>query len=168
VSCILVAVSNRSCLFTRYPLSCLHVVLNSLTDVCSYSVGTRRPCIIEPSLIERCDAIMDINGVKASTHDQRMVAEIFLYSKLYSLLQLQGAGDPSELHAWREKWDYLFRIVPCSTIFLICSRGSSCHGIWIRPCHIHFLSILLACSILRFTLLLVLYNFLFCWTSCFF
>lgn len=83
-------------------------ILRDFTDS-SYSVGTRRPCIIEPSLIERCRAILNIPNLEPSNHDQRMVAEILLYSKLYSLLQLQGQGDPAELDAWREQWDYLFR-----------------------------------------------------------
>jgi len=95
----------------------LHASISTFTqwyisNSSSYSVGTRRPCIIEPGLIERCRAILNIDGVEPSNHDQRMVAEILLYSKLYTLLQLQGAGDSSELHTWREQWDYLFRTFP--------------------------------------------------------
>jgi hypothetical protein len=75
-------------------------------------VGTRRPCIIEESLIERCRAILNVNGVEASNHDQRMVAEILLYSKLYKLLndpKENGADEQGELQQWRDEWDYLFR-----------------------------------------------------------
>ena len=82
---------------------------------CSYCVGTRRPCIIEPSLLERCRAILNVDGVEPSNHDRRMVAEINLYSKLYRLLQrvttrARGTEDGGELQAWREEWDYLFRM----------------------------------------------------------
>jgi len=90
----------------------LQFILGFISNNLSYSVGTRRPCIIEPGLIERCRAILNIDGVEPSNHDQRMVAEILLYSKLYTLLQLQGEGDSSELHTWREQWDYLFRTFP--------------------------------------------------------
>lgn len=45
-----------------------------------------------------------------------MVAEIFLYSKLYRLLQqvstdrrAVGTEDGGELQLWRDQWDYLFR-----------------------------------------------------------
>jgi len=43
-----------------------------------------------------------------------MVAEIFLYSKLYRLLQrvdrrAMGTEEGGELQLWREEWDYLFR-----------------------------------------------------------
>ena len=84
----------------------------------SYSVGTRRPCIIEPSLIERCSAILNVDGIEPSNHDQRMVAEILLYSTLYRLLHRQGSNERrageegGELELWREQWDYLFRILP--------------------------------------------------------
>jgi len=80
----------------------------------SYCVGTRRPCIIEPALIEHCRAILRVDGIEPSNHDQRMVAEIFLYSKLYRLLQrvdrrAMGTEEGGELQLWREEWDYLFR-----------------------------------------------------------
>ena len=46
-----------------------------------------------------------------------MVAEIFLYSKLYRLLQrvdrrAMGTEEGGELQLWREEWDYLFRTTP--------------------------------------------------------
>ena len=46
-----------------------------------------------------------------------MVAEIFLYSKLYHLLQrvdrrAMGTEEGGELQLWREEWDYLFRNPP--------------------------------------------------------
>ena len=85
----------------------------------SYSVGTRRPCILEGELIERCRAILHVDGIQSSNHDQRMVAEIFLYSKLYRLLQristdrrVIGTEEGGELQLWREQWDYLFRTSP--------------------------------------------------------
>jgi hypothetical protein len=81
-------------------------------------VGTRRPCIIEDSLIERCQAILNVDVSEPSIHDQRMVAEILLYSKLYHLLQRVGTSDRrgmgteegGELQTWRERWNYLFRM----------------------------------------------------------
>jgi hypothetical protein len=80
-------------------------------------VGTRRPCIIEPSLIERSRVILHIDGVEATNHDQRMVAEISLYSKLYFLLQridrrAIGTEDGGELSLWKKDWEYLFRLFP--------------------------------------------------------
>ena len=67
-------------------------------------------------MIERCQAILHIDGIQSSNHDQRMVAEISLYSKLYRLLQRVstdrraiGTEDGGELQRWREQWDYLFR-----------------------------------------------------------
>jgi hypothetical protein len=111
------------------PLSDPSPVFPFVTEVNhSYSVGTRRPCIIEKELIDRCRAILHVNGVEPSNHDQRMVAEIFLYHKLYKLLnnperratehsftedgQLK-LGDEVELKQWRDEWDYLFRIRVC-------------------------------------------------------
>ena len=96
---------NHLCLIhLQYSLSCWNLM--------SYSVGTRRPCILEPSLIERCRAILNVNGVERSNHDQRMVAEILLYSKLYKLLNninQNGTDEQGELQQWRDEWDYLFR-----------------------------------------------------------
>ena len=97
----------------------------------SYCVGTRRPCILEPELIDRCRAILHVDGVQASHHDQRMVAEIFLYSKLYRLLQMAGVDrrrapgteDGGELQRWKDEWDYLFRTIPESL-----SSGCYCVG----------------------------------------
>lgn len=67
-------------------------------------------------MIERCRAILYVDGIQSSNHDQRMVAEIILYSKLYRLLQRVstdrraiGTEDGGELQLWREEWDYLFR-----------------------------------------------------------
>jgi hypothetical protein len=91
----------------------------------SYSVGTRRPCIIEPSLIERCSAILNVDGIEPSNHDQRMVAEILLYSTLYRLLHRQGSNERrageegGELELWREQWDYLFRILPFPPYYFV-------------------------------------------------
>jgi len=94
----------------------------SVTVLGSYCVGTRRPCILEQELIDRCRAILHVEGNTPSNHDQRMVAEIFLYYKLYRLLQRVGmerrgslvmaTEDNVELQAWRDEWDYLFRIYP--------------------------------------------------------
>jgi hypothetical protein len=76
---------------------------------------------LEPELIERCRAILHVDGAQSSNHDQRMVAEILLYSKLYRLLQRVGSDrrtappgteDGGELQIWRDEWDYLFRTCP--------------------------------------------------------
>lgn len=86
---------------------------------------------MEPELIERCRAILHVDGAQSSNHDQRMVAEILLYSILYRLLQRVGTDrrsappgteDGGELQMWREQWDYLFRtqpFPPCSQPFLV-------------------------------------------------
>jgi hypothetical protein len=64
-------------------------------------------------LIERSRAILHIDGVDPTNHDQRMVAEISLYSKLYFLLQRVdrraiGTEEGGELSQWKQEWDYLF------------------------------------------------------------
>ena len=100
-----------------FPVRCLGLQVGN--GLRSYCVGTRRPCILEQELIERCRAILHVEGNTASNHDQRMVAEIFLYYKLYRLLQRVGIDrrgalvtateDNAELQAWLDEWDYLFR-----------------------------------------------------------
>jgi hypothetical protein len=114
-------------IFTSCWLECSQFLHDSDS---SYCVGTRRPCIIEPSLLERCRAILNVEGIATSNHDQRMVAEIILYSKLYKLLQranlsdrrLIGAEGETELKLWREQWDYLFRIDPLCPFYSMPSQ----------------------------------------------
>ena len=117
---VLIHLQYRAPANAPFPVRCWGFQVGN--GLSSYCVGTRRPCILEQELIDRCRAILHVEGNTASNHDQRMVAEIFLYYKLYRLLQRVGmerrgslvmaTEDNVELQAWRDEWDYLFRTPP--------------------------------------------------------